>query len=249
MPVTYLKYKWNPPFNISCLVCKSLFRVKPTILRQDRSKYCSKKCQFIGQKQYKGYWLDKKFSKKHRKNLSIAHSGHIPWNKGKKHTYEVIEKMRKIKLGKKMSEETCKKISKARKGKKQYEMTEAIRIKISKNNARIWLGKKRPELSGDKHPNWKGGITPINESIRNSRDYKEWQKLVIKKDLYICLHCGEVDSRLEADHIKPFSVYPELRFDINNGQTLCKVCHKIKTKQDWKIIIEKRKSTVLDSSI
>lgn len=30
----------------------------------------------------------------------------------------------------------------------------------------------------------------------------------------------------EADHIKPFAYFPELRLDVNNGQTLCKDCHK-----------------------
>jgi 5-methylcytosine-specific restriction endonuclease McrA len=33
-------------------------------------------------------------------------------------------------------------------------------------------------------------------------------------------------SRLEADHIKPFCRFPELRLVVSNGRTLCKDCHR-----------------------
>ncbi len=87
---------------------------------------------------------------------------------------------------------------------------------------------------GEKNSNWRGGITPINLKIRNSNKYKEWRDNIFKRDNYTCQGCGDKCGGghtvyLEAHHIKSFSEYSELRFDINNGKTLCKECHE-KTK-------------------
>ncbi len=89
-----------------------------------------------------------------------------------------------------------------------------------------WLrGIKRPYMTGKNNPSWKGGITPINTKIRESMEYKEWRKNVFEKDNYICQICGERGGILHADHIKPFSLFIELRFELDNGRTLCKKCH------------------------
>lgn len=79
---------------------------------------------------------------------------------------------------------------------------------------------------GEKNPNWKGGVTKINERIRKSIEYKQWRTSVFERDNYTCQECGERGKVLNADHIKPFAYFPELRFDINNGRTLCAGCHK-----------------------
>lgn len=99
---------------------------------------------------------------------------------------------------------------------------------IFAKSSKPWnTGKKRPEMSGSKHPLWKGGITPINQQIRTSLEYKLWRKSVFERDKYACVWCGDnKGGNLEADHIKPFAYFPELRFAIDNGRTLCKNCHK-----------------------
>lgn len=87
--------------------------------------------------------------------------------------------------------------------------------------------KGKPHMVKEKHPAWRGGITPLNVKIRNSPRMKEWRAAVFKRDGYTCVLGGkEHGNKLEADHIKRFSDYPELRFDINNGRTLCVNCHK-----------------------
>lgn len=88
-------------------------------------------------------------------------------------------------------------------------------------------GKKNIHFTGNKNPNWKGGVTKENEIIRKSIEYKEWRRLVFERDSYTCKHCGDnKGGNLQADHIKPFAYFPELRFDVDNGRTLCKECHK-----------------------
>ena len=80
---------------------------------------------------------------------------------------------------------------------------------------------------GENHSAWKGGITPINFAIRNSLEYKLWRQAVFERDKYTCIWGGkEHGSKLHADHIKPFALFPELRFAIDNGRTLCVECHR-----------------------
>lgn len=77
---------------------------------------------------------------------------------------------------------------------------------------------------------WKGGVTPINRYLRTTTEYKLWRKAVFARDNYQCIWGGkEHGNKIEADHILPFADYPELRFAIDNGRTLCVDCHK-KTK-------------------
>ncbi len=82
-----------------------------------------------------------------------------------------------------------------------------------------------------KHWNWKGGISKISQRIRVSAEYRLWRESVFKRDDYTCQICSARNGNgvrviLNADHIKPFAYFPELRFDINNGRTLCVPCHK-----------------------
>lgn len=87
--------------------------------------------------------------------------------------------------------------------------------------------KGKPALwaKGENNVNWKGGISGINRTIRTSDKYKKWRRDIFIRDQFTCQQCGHKFIKIVAHHIKSFSDYPELRFDINNGQTLCRACH------------------------
>ncbi len=75
------------------------------------------------------------------------------------------------------------------------------------------------------------GLSPMNKIIRRSLEYKLWREAVYERDNWTCGWCG-IKSRkgtkveLNPHHIKPFAQFPELRFAIDNGITLCRDCHK-----------------------
>jgi hypothetical protein len=84
-------------------------------------------------------------------------------------------------------------------------------------------------LRGENHPRWKGGKVKKHSretTFEGERQYRDWQKSVFKRDNYECQECGKHGGVLHADHIKPWISYPELRYDLTNGRTLCPPCHR-----------------------
>lgn len=85
--------------------------------------------------------------------------------------------------------------------------------------------KKSATMQGIKLEEWKGFTSPKYKIIRKSTDYILWRTAVFMRDDYTCQNCYIKGGTLHADHIKPFAQYPELRFAIDNGRTLCVSCH------------------------
>ncbi len=118
--------------------------------------------------------------------------------------------------GKRDSEETRKKKSDAQRGHKRggWKLSQETRKRMSEAR------------KGDKSPLWRGGVSSKNAIIRTTLPYKLWREAVFKRDDFGCQCCGARGVKIQADHIKPFALFPELRFDVVNGRTLCIPCHK-----------------------
>lgn len=166
--------------------------------------------------------------------------GSIPWNKGKQYkqkpgfSEKLSVSMKKTwasgarKGGHKISPEGRKRMSEAHIGVNTWMTGRSIPIHVRRKMSETHKGR----VSRGVCQLWKGGVTKTNAVIRTSFEYREWRKEVFKRDNYMCVACGArngfgVSVRLEADHIRPFSLFPELRFSVSNGRTLCKACHAL----------------------
>jgi len=152
-----------------------------------------------------------KFIKGHKINIGRKHDfiSHTIKN------IEAFRKMRsekmkenKINLGRKWPEEVKRKISEVKKG----------------------------TYTGKKNSNWKGGVS-FNYRQGYAKQHKIWAKAVLKRDNYKCLVCKKVNGRLNAHHIKFWKEHPKLRFDVDNGITLCDKCHILEHKKVDKIMV------------
>lgn len=76
------------------------------------------------------------------------------------------------------------------------------------------------------NPNWRGGVVKGRHKLDSLGIYKKWRKEIFLRDCYTCQKCGKRGGDLEVDHILPWTFFPELRFDMDNGRTLCLGCHR-----------------------
>lgn len=114
---------------------------------------------------------------------------------------------------------------------------------------------KKEYHKGENHPNYIQDRTQLkdtNKSIRWSKEMCDWRKAVYERDNYTCQMCGNKSSKgnaviLNAHHIERFVDNEYLRFDVNNGITLCEECHKLtygkekEFEKQFKEIIENKK--------
>jgi 5-methylcytosine-specific restriction endonuclease McrA len=72
---------------------------------------------------------------------------------------------------------------------------------------------------------------------RNNPIYKQWRYQVFKRDRHICrISNNNCNGKVVVHHILPWRDYPELRYNINNGITLCQFHHPHKRIDEQRLI-------------
>lgn len=101
-------------------------------------------------------------------------------------------------------------------------------------------GKPWPENSGENHPNWVKDRTKLQKYgddnlDRRSSAYTYWKRQVLKRDKKCRIDNKDCEGRLEVHHILGWKEYVELRYEINNGITLCHFHHPRRKSEEIRL--------------
>lgn len=222
-----------------CVTCDTIFLATDYQVNKRNKRFCSQKCKRLT--------IDDKIK------ISKSLEGRKAWNKGLKtgiispnrngKTFncltcekEFYRSLWQIKKGnikfcslncRRFTDEVKLKMSVARKGVSAWNkgLTKEIDVRVDY---------ERPTKFKSQ------GKCSFKELIRKTYQYKKWVNDVFIRDNYICQECDKRGGNLEVHHIKPISLIIEENkitnledafkckelFNLENGQTLCKKCHK-----------------------
>lgn len=190
---------------------------------------------------------------KKRISDSCKKNGVGRWNKGTSYN-----------KGRPVSPDTRKKISDSLKGRKMPYVSEANSKRVYSDSTKLlrslvmkknWSNPKFRErlissVTGENNPRWVFDRTAYQEKcrIRGTLEWKNWRETIFKRDNYTCQDCGQIGGCLEPHHIIPIRVDQSKLFDLRNGITLCRTCHK-KTMFKEENFQERYEKIVLENSI
>lgn len=119
-------------------------------------------------------------------------------------------------------------------------MSEEAKLKISISNK----GRKKPQgfsekISGENHWRWihDRSLLKDDDKDRGGQLHRNWSLAVKNRDKWTCriadTNCG---GKMVAHHILPWKDFIGLRYEVNNGITLCHFHHPRKRNDEMKLI-------------
>lgn len=212
-----------------CLICKTGFYIRASAIKKGRGKFCSSICfhlsrTFNKSKQCKvcnkTYLPQSPYHGKRSKYCSHkCHGRDVANNKELKNCLICRKNFRSHGTRGKYCSISC--FSKSSRSKSTREKQSLAHTGLSSK----LKGKRRLDLSGIFHPNWRGGITPkINQRV-NDMEWKKTRVIAYQRDNYTCQKCNKKCnySDIACHHIIPWRIVQ--KDELFNLQTLCKSCH------------------------
>jgi len=218
------------PIIKKCEVCGKEFKVYLSMIKRGRGKFCSKKCFSI--------------------NNSKKMKGEPSRSKGKhwKMSEEIKKRLKGRNKGKHLAPQTEFKSGKNHwnwKGGPRESVCKMCNIKFLSfpSQNRVYCSSKcagRGEM-GINNYNWIEDRAQLKTygdgEERRSPKYKDWSKRVKDRDIWKCrINNKDCSGKVIAHHILSWSEFPELRYNINNGITLCLAHHPRKRAEEKRLI-------------
>ena len=170
------------------------------------------------------------FSEEHRQNLSDSHKGNIPTN---------LKQLQEYRKGRPLTEEHKEKIRLGNLGRTQvYKSNESKRQSLDNllgvNGKPAWNKGLKGFNAGEDNPRYIKDRSLLKKSTRQvGTKHREWAEACKTRDGRKCKLGGkDCCGQLEVHHIHRFSEYEELRYELNNGITLCHFHHPRKKKDE-----------------
>ena len=114
-------------------------------------------------------------------------------------------------------------------GKTTYASSDNLRRGMTKSCGCLRVEYMKTKKGSD-HPKYNPNLTD-EERLKNRNrmsdgDFRTWANLIKERDNYTCQICAKHGVNLNAHHLNAWKSFPEQRFDLDNGVTLCTDCHK-----------------------
>ena len=120
------------------------------------------------------------------------------------------------------------------------EKTKEYLSKISKGQHRspdTEFKKGRKGLKGENSPSWNPNREEMRKNLRNDAEYLQWVIKVKKRDKGQCrLKNKDCSGYNIVHHIRDWKNYPELRYKLTNGITLCQAHHPRKRAEEKRLV-------------